>query len=165
MAPPRRRPLLPRSAPRAAARPPAPALAEELGTLVGRTRRLLRAEAERRVAARGESLVAWQLLKHLVRSGPATQVELAQAIAQDPAGISRLLEPLEEAGAVRRVRDPVDRRRLVASATARGRKRFLAVTPSVVEGFERLLETLEAAEVLELRRILRKLLGDAAGPS
>lgn len=137
-------------------------LAEELASLVGRSHRALRAAAERRLSVRGETVLAWHLLKVLMRCGPATQVELAAATAQDPASISRALEELESERAVRRTRDPSDRRRLVAAISPRGLRRYRSMTPAVMEGIEERLATLPPPARLELRRLLRQLLGDPA---
>src|SRR5690349_240624 len=104
---------------------PQPALADEIARGIVRVKKRLIAEADRRLAERGEGVLQFQVLSALRRSGPCAQNELAESIGQHPTGISRLLEELEQAGLVRRARNRLDRRKLVVAPTARGRS-FLA---------------------------------------
>lgn len=148
--------------PSEAAEPSAPStgLYEEVGSLIGRTRRKVRGVLLARLGA--EALDTWLLLKRLVRVGPATQRDLADATAQHPAAISRALERLEEQGLVRRTSDPQDRRRRVVEPTAAGLARFQALAPVAQAGIEEALARLNAADAQQLKRLLHKLLGDEA---
>jgi len=116
--------------------------------------------ATRRLEARGESMLAWQLLGDLVRSGKRTQVELSQAVAQHPAGVSRLLDELEKGGYVSRSRDPGDRRCVHVMASARGRRRYRAVLAEVMSAVGQALDPLTAAERQQLRGLLRKIVSE-----
>lgn len=100
---------------------PGPALSEEIARDIVRVKRRLIAEADRRLAARGEGVLQFQVLSALRRSGPCAQNELAESVGQHPTGISRLLEELEQAGLVRRSRNRLNRRKQVVAPTARGR--------------------------------------------
>ena len=135
-------------------------MTEELGILIGRTRRVVWMNATRRLEARGESMLAWQLLGDLVRSGKRTQVELSQAVAQHPAGVSRLLDELEKGGYVSRSRDPGDRRCVHVMASARGRRRYRAVLAEVMSAVGQALDPLTAAERQQLRGLLRKIVSE-----
>lgn len=137
---------------------PAAGLYEEVGSLIGRTRRKVRGVLLARMGA--EALDTWLLLKRLVRLGPATQRELADATAQHPAAISRALERLEEQGLVGRTSDPEDRRRRVVEPTAAGLARFQALAPTAQAGIEEALARLQTSDAQQLKRLLRKLLGD-----
>jgi DNA-binding MarR family transcriptional regulator len=132
-------------------------LAEELGMLIAKTRRMVWANATRRLEEAGESMLAWQVLAHLMRAGRQTQTEVAAALAQHPAGVSRLLDELEKQGYVARRRDRVDRRRVHVEATAGGRRRFRSILPEVVRGVEQVLEPLSEPDKRVLRRLLRKV--------
>jgi len=135
-------------------------LVEELGMLIGRTRRVVWTNAARRLETAGETVLAWQLLSHLVREGKSTQSELAAGVAQHPAGVSRLLEDLEKQGYVLRRRDSKDRRRVYVEASARGKRRFQEGLPEIVAAVDQALEPLSESE----RRVLRDLLRKMAGP-
>lgn len=137
-----------------------PSLIEELGTLIGRTRRVVWTNAARQLEASGETVLAWQLLSHLVREGKSTQSAAAAAVGQHPAGVSRLLDDLEKQGFVLRKRDPQDRRRMYVEASARGKRRFQESLPAIVAAVGQALEPLGESE----RRLLRDLLRKVAGP-
>lgn len=135
-------------------------LTEELGMLIARTRRMVWTNATRRLEARGESMLAWQLLGDLVRSGKRTQVELSEAVAQHPAGVSRLLDELEKGGYVMRSRDPGDRRCVHVMASTRGKRRYRAVLAEVMSAVDQALEPLSKAERQKLRDLLHKVVSE-----
>jgi MarR family transcriptional regulator for hemolysin len=128
--------------------------------LIGRTRRVVWANAARRLETAGETVLAWQLLSHLVREGKSTQSELAAGIGQHAAGVSRLLDDLEKQGYVLRRRDPKDRRRVHVEASARGKRRFQEGLPELVAAVDQALGPLNESE----RRVLRDLLRKVTGP-
>ena len=130
---------------------------EELGLLIGRTRRIVWTHAARRLEGSGETVLAWQLLSQLVREGKSTQTALAAAVAQHPAGVSRLLDDLEKQGYVVRRRDPHDRRRMYVEASARGKRRFQEGLPEIVAAVDQAFEPLSESERRLLRDLLRKV--------
>ncbi len=132
-------------------------LAEELGMLITKARRMVWTNATRRLDESGESMLAWQVLAFLVRTGKRNQTEVSVALAQHPAGVSRLLDDLEKQGYVARTRDVVDRRRVCVDATARGRRQYRSILPEVLLGVERALDPLSDAERRTLREILLKV--------
>jgi MarR family transcriptional regulator, lower aerobic nicotinate degradation pathway regulator len=141
-------------------------LSEELGTLMGRARRRFWRMAAPRLEAEGTSLVVWQVLCHLARAGRSTQSELSTAVAQHAAGISRLLEELEDQRIVKRDRDTLDRRRVYVRLTRTGKAHFDKLVPIIREMAEHCFEPLGDDERQMLRALLRKLVGDdAASPS
>jgi DNA-binding MarR family transcriptional regulator len=132
-------------------------LVEELGLLIGRTRRVVWTNAARRLEPFGETVLAWQLLSHLVRDGKCSQATLAAAVGQHPAGVSRLLDDLEKQGFVVRRRDPRDRRRIFVEASARGKRRFEERRPQIVAAVDQALEPLTESDRRLLRDLLRKV--------
>lgn len=136
-------------------------LTEELGMLIAQTRRKVWTTASRRLEEAGESYLPWKLLAHLARSGQLTQSELAVLTAQHPAGVSRLLDDLEKQGYVSRNRDPSDRRRVYVGLSARGKRRFEARLPHVIEAVDHALEPLSEPERRLLRDLLRKVVAKA----
>lgn len=137
---------------------PAPSLAEEIASGISRVRRRLVAEADRRLAQRGEGVLAFQVLSTLHRCGPSAQNELAQSIGQHPTGMSRLLDELEQARLVRRTRDRSDRRKIVVEPTARGRAFVQQGRPLVDAAVEEVLAPLARAERRTLRDLLWRML-------
>lgn len=132
-------------------------VASELGILLGKARRMTFSAAGHKLEAIGESVHAWQLLNHLRRLGSATQRELATSAAQHPAGVSRLLDELEDQGRVVRRRSRQDRRKLVVELTAKGRANLAAMQPEVERGVEEVVSKLDASEQRALRDLLLKL--------
>jgi len=137
---------------------PAASLSEEIASGVVRVRKLMMAEADRRLAERGETVVTWQVLSALQRCGPSAQNELAQNIGQHPTGMSRLLEELEQAGLVRRTRNRSDRRKILVEPTARGRAFLEQGRPLVDAAVEEVLAPLGRAERHTLRDLLWRML-------
>jgi DNA-binding MarR family transcriptional regulator len=73
---------------------------------------------------------------HVLTGGPLTQRELAAAVQVEDQTMSRTVERLERSGYVERHRDADDRRRLVVSLTADGRRTCLRASDlTVAEGF------------------------------
>jgi MarR family 2-MHQ and catechol resistance regulon transcriptional repressor len=128
-----------------------------VGRLLFRARRALWSAAAGRLEARGESVLAWQLLNQLQRCGPGTQREIAERAAQHPTGVSRLLEQLERGGFVRRRRDAADRRKVRVEITAHGVLRLEESRPEVLTAVDEVLRPLSLAERHALRALLGKL--------
>ncbi len=135
-------------------------LAEEIHRLVGRTRRRLWLATSRCLEDRGESPFRWHVVCYLVRNGPTTQRDLAYATAQHPAGISRLVEELQESGLVEREHDEADRRKLMVRVTPKGKAWFESLAEAVNAAALDAMSKLTQAERLELRAHLKKLLGE-----
>jgi DNA-binding MarR family transcriptional regulator len=132
-------------------------LLQDIGRLIPRVRRSIWAGATHRLEARGETMLAWQVLGGVRRTGPSTQRELAEAVSQHPAGVCRLLDDLEKRGLVTRTRDTGDRRRMIVRVTAAGRRRWQTLLPEVVRSVEKTVSPLSDAERRSLRDLLRKV--------
>lgn len=137
---------------------PAASLSEEIASGIVRVRRRLVTEADRRLAQRGETVLAWQVLSALHRCGRSAQNELAEHIGQHPTGMSRLLDELEQARLVRRTRDRSDRRKLLVEPTARGRSFVQRGRPLIDSAVEEVLAPLARAERRTLRDLLWRML-------
>src|SRR5205085_4899653 len=117
-------------------------LAAEIGSLLARSRRQVFQKARRRLEGLGESIFEWRLLAYLHDDGPAIQAELADATAQHPASISRLLDEMEEKGLVVRRRDTADRRRVLVEVAAAGEAKYDALFDEAVSVIEESLAPL-----------------------
>jgi DNA-binding MarR family transcriptional regulator len=130
-------------------------VAEGVGMLIVRCRRLLWSAAARRLDQVGESMHLYRLLSELARHGPAPQRDLAEATAQHAAAISRMVDELEDAGLIRRRRGNQDRRQIIVAITAAGRRRYEAARPAVNAAIEEVMAPL----AIHQRRHLADLLG------
>ncbi|HEX4517355.1 MAG TPA: MarR family transcriptional regulator [Polyangiaceae bacterium] len=135
-------------------------LAEEIHRLVGRTRRRLWLATSRRLEDHGESPFRWHVVCYLVRNGATTQAELAYATAQHPAGVSRLVEELQEHGLVTREQDAADRRKVLVTVTSKGKAWFQSHAPAVNAAALEAMSHLSQSERSELRALLKKLLDE-----
>jgi DNA-binding MarR family transcriptional regulator len=140
-----------------ASRTPRPSREEELGQLIGRTRRAMWRAVSRSLEPEGHSIFVWQILSNLVRNGPSTQRDLAESVGQHPAGISRLVDALVDDALVRTRRCTEDRRRVYVEITPRGRSRFRKMRPVVVGAIGGVVGSLTAPERDQLKVLLTKL--------
>src|SRR5687768_13433488 len=87
-----------------------------------------------------------------------SQKDLSELFMMDASDTGALVQDLVAAGYVERQKSPADRRRLELVVTAAG-EAWLAVRDSQADAFEaQFLAQLTAAERIELRRLLHKLL-------
>ena len=80
-------------------------------------------------------------LELLIDTGAATAGKLSDVMGLTTGAVTRVIDRLEQAGYVRRVTDPADRRRVV-----------IEVVPEQVATIESLLESLERAAAAEVDR-------------
>jgi DNA-binding MarR family transcriptional regulator len=83
---------------------------ETLPFEIGETAHALRRAFDRRAAGMGATRAQWKVLFRLNRTPGLRQVELAEMMDIEPITLCRIVDRLEEAGLVERVRDPADRR-------------------------------------------------------
>jgi DNA-binding MarR family transcriptional regulator len=102
------------------------------------------------------------LIAHLVDVGPARAAALADRFATDKAEISRQLSHLESLGLVRRSPDAADRRAHVVTATAEGRRRYLAARQVRRGRVSDVLEHWSARDVRLLADLLTRFNGESA---
>jgi DNA-binding MarR family transcriptional regulator len=148
---------------RAMSPPGEDALSTQLALLITRSRRVTRAAISRGLETNGFSMQAWVAVAHLCRFGPLAQRDLADAVGQHPAGVSRLVDDLERRRLVRRKRDDQDRRLARVEVTAKGRAMYDAGRPHVVESLTEALQSLSVREQEDLRDLLTKLVS-SEGP-
>jgi DNA-binding MarR family transcriptional regulator len=100
----------------------------------------------------------------LLRDGPQNQKDMCVAMHLDPNNCVLLLNDMEAAGHIRRVRDPEDRRRHIVELTPAGKK-ALAHAEHAMEGLEEeVLGALSPDERAQLRELLaRAVTGAPAG--
>jgi DNA-binding MarR family transcriptional regulator len=97
----------------------------------------------------------------LLRDGAQTQKDMCHAMHLDPNNCVLLLNDMEAAGHVRRVRDPEDRRRHIVELTPAGKK-ALAHAERAMEDLEgEVLGRLSPEERAQLRELLERAISGA----
>lgn len=88
-----------------------------------------------------------------------TQQELAERSMIDPSSMVAVVDELEEMGYAKRQAHPGDRRKHAVHLTAKGTRMLERAQEVAIAMTKDLLAPLDADEVKELRRLLRKLAG------
>jgi DNA-binding MarR family transcriptional regulator len=127
----------------------------ELGSMVLLTRlsRLVYKAASE--DALGMKLKAYVTLTTL-RNGPMPQQELCISMHLDPNNCVLLLNEMEAAGHVLRLRDPADRRRHIVEMTGEGRRAVTRADEALNEVEGQVLGNLSAEERATLRALLNR---------
>jgi DNA-binding MarR family transcriptional regulator len=106
------------------------------------------------------SLGQFDILATLRRQpdGRLTPTQLMQSVMLSSGGMTNRLDRLEEAGWVRRQADPDDRRGVVVGLTRKGRSLIDAATEARFAEAQNSLPPLDANEMGQMKRLLRKWL-------
>lgn len=121
---------------------------EPLDRLLVRTGLALQRFTRRAAAAHGLSATALDVLAALVELDELSHRDLAGHLRLAPATLTPVLDTLEAAGALTRVRDGVDRRVVRVSITPAGRERYAVVAAGVAEAVAGLPEPQPDQEAL-----------------
>jgi DNA-binding MarR family transcriptional regulator len=125
-----------------------------LSSEVARRGRRLVAEALEREGVRRQHFT---VLTSLSEQGAASQAALGRRLWIDRSDLHAILNELEGAGLVARVRDEQDRRRNVVTLTPAGRAALKRLDKTIDAAQSALLEPLSASERRELQRLLELL--------
>lgn len=101
------------------------------------------------------------VLEAVLHKGPLTHHELRRKVLTSAGNLSDVVDKLAARGWVERVRDAADRRLVRVGLTSDGRRLIEHVFPLHAADIARAMAGLDAAELAELDRLLRKL-GHAA---
>jgi DNA-binding MarR family transcriptional regulator len=107
----------------------------------------------------GMPLRHYVALSYIAEQEGMAQQSLAEILMMDANNLVLLLNELEDAGLVRRVRDPVDRRRHLVQITDDGMAHFDRAREARTVVEDEVLRSLTAAERDDLHRLLAKALG------
>lgn len=113
-----------------------------------------------RLSAHGISLTDYQVLRQLSRAPDATlrRIDLAEAVGLSASGVTRLLNPMEKIGLVKKQNAPRDARVSLVALTRAGRRVFEEADSTVADSAESLLAALETEQREALARIVGILL-------
>jgi DNA-binding MarR family transcriptional regulator len=132
--------------------------------VLSRVSRLARhLDRARRAAFAGRSLEPWEfdVLSALRRQGPPYQLSpggLLRTTLVTSGTMTNRIDRLEQAGLVRRMPDPQDKRGVLVTLTAAGRSRADAALAALLSDERLLLEGLDASQRHTLASLLRVLL-------
>jgi DNA-binding MarR family transcriptional regulator len=135
---------------------------QSVGALVGRARKALVEEFGRELAPLGLNTAQALVLVLLAQVGTGTAAGLCRELAHDPGAMTRIIDKLESAGIVRRVRRERDRRAADLELTREGRAMHAQVRRVQVAVLNRMLRGFSRAEARTLERLLRRLVDNAA---
>jgi MarR family 2-MHQ and catechol resistance regulon transcriptional repressor len=97
------------------------------------------------------------VLESLLHLGPLSQSDICQKILRGGSNVTTVVDNLERAELVRRVRDESDRRVQVVHLTEKGRELISRAFPVHAGRISRLMAVLTEEEQRELGRLCRKL--------
>ncbi|HXZ50822.1 MAG TPA: MarR family transcriptional regulator [Burkholderiales bacterium] len=131
---------------------------ESLGYLLTMVRRRLLDLVEPEFAALGLTPVQAIILMGLDAGVAGTAADLCKTMQHDPGAMTRVLDQLEQAGLLRRVRLAGDRRAQKLELTAAGRKALPAIKAAAVHGSNRMLSGFSRSDAQQLIGYLKRLL-------
>ncbi|MEM9930450.1 MAG: MarR family transcriptional regulator [Bacteroidota bacterium] len=132
---------------------------DNVGTLLDRTTRLLKAHFQRafRDAQIDITPEQWVVLDHLYKAGASSQTDLANGTFKDAPTVSRIIDKLAGKKLAERKRFPNDRRRYQVDLTARGREVHELLLPRVEQLRVLTWSGLTQSDYDELTRILDQI--------
>lgn len=135
---------------------------DNVGTLLDRTTRLLKAQFQRvfRDADIDITPEQWVLLDRLYKEGASSQTDLANGTFKDAPTVSRIIDKLADKELAIRKRFPGDRRRYQVDLTDKGRAAHEKLFPRVAELRVQMWTGLEANDYEELTRVLETIRGN-----
>ena len=118
-------------------------------------------QAKRSLDGHGITWRDWQVLTNLMLGGetPRSPGELASTLMVTTGAMTNVLDRLEEAGLIRRVRNPADRRSVIVEATDAGVALWYTAVNELGGQEAGIVSVLTTAEQRQLNTLLRKLLG------
>jgi len=136
---------------------------DAVGALVGRARKALAREFDRELAELGLNTAQALVIVLLAEGTTCTAADIGRELAHDPGAMTRMVDKLEDAGCVRRVPRPRDRRATDLELTAAGRRLHGEVRRVQVAVLNRMLRGFSRTEARTLERLLKRVLENANG--
>lgn len=130
---------------------------ETLPFEIGETAHALRKAFDRLAVGLGVTRAQWKVLFKLTRTPGLRQVELADMLDLEPITLCRIVDRLEEAGLVERVRDPEDRRAWRLHVTVRAQPLIEKLRAIGADLVGQAFENIDPAEVEVTRRVLERV--------
>jgi DNA-binding MarR family transcriptional regulator len=135
-----------------------PALAENLGYLLGQAHLVHRQTAQGEFSSLGLRPKEFGSLSVLVSEGAMSQRRLGERTGLDRTTMVAVADGLERKGFAERQRNAADRRAYVLRPTAKGRRVLKRATAAAARAEEQFLAAIPAAERPRLKKLLRQLI-------
>jgi DNA-binding MarR family transcriptional regulator len=135
---------------------------ETLPFEIGETAHALRKAFDRLAVGLGVTRAQWKVLFKLTRTPGLRQVELADMLDLEPITLCRIVDRLEEAGLVERVRDPEDRRAWRLHVTAKAQPLIEKLQAVGVKLVDHAFGGIDPADIEIARRVLAQARENAA---
>ena len=130
---------------------------ETLPFEIGETAHSLRKAFDRLAVGLGVTRAQWQVLFKLTRTPGLRQVELADMLDLEPITLCRIVDRLEEAGHVERVRDPADRRAWRLQVTEKAQPLMEKLTAVGAELVDEAFAGIDPQEIEITRNVLARV--------
>jgi DNA-binding MarR family transcriptional regulator len=134
---------------------------EGIGYLVTRVRRRALDLIEPEISALGLTVVQAIVILGTGGRSTATAADFCRNMQYDPGAMTRVIDHLERAGYLRRVKHASDRRAQALELTDSGRKILVPIKTAFVGAMNRMLRGFTRAEAVQLTGYLKRLAGDA----
>jgi len=135
---------------------------ETLPFEIGETAHALRKAFDRLAVGLGVTRAQWKVLFKLTRTPGLRQVELADMLDLEPITLCRIVDRLEEAGWVERVRDPEDRRAWRLHVTAQAQPLIEKLQAVGAQLVDRAFSGIDPNDIEIARRVLADVRENAA---
>ena len=135
---------------------------DAVGARVALARKAIREEFEREMQPLGLSAQQAFVIILLGEDRGETAADMCRTLAHDAGAMTRLIDKLEAAGLVRRLRGSRDRRSAHLELTKAGRAMYGQVMRVQVEVLNRMLRGFSQSDVRTLEKLLQRLLDNAA---
>jgi len=132
---------------------------------IGETAHALRRAFDRRASQLGVTRAQWRVLVKLGRNPGIRQVELADMLDIEPITLSRIVDRLQAAGRVERLRAPSDRRAWRLELTAKSKPLVEKLRALASDLSAEAFAGLDERELTEIRRNLTRVRGNVAAAS
>ena len=130
---------------------------ETLPFEIGETAHALRKAFDRLAVGLGVTRAQWKVLFKLTRTPGLRQVELADMLDLEPITLCRIVDRLEEAALVERVRDPSDRRAWRLQVTAKAQPLMEKLTAVGAELVDEAFAGIDPQEIEITRNVLARV--------
>jgi DNA-binding MarR family transcriptional regulator len=134
---------------------------DAVGARVALARKAIREEFDREMEPLGLSAQQAFVIILLGEDRGETAADMCRTLAHDAGAMTRLIDKLEAAGLVRRMRGSRDRRSAHLELTRSGRAMYGQVMRVQVDVLNRMLRGFSPSEVRTLERLLQRLLDNA----
>lgn len=142
-----------------------PAVQEALQAYIKlmRASRAVLNRVEKLLSPEGLTITQLGVLDAIFHKGPLTHRELGRKVLSSAGNMTDVVDKLEARRLVRRIRDPLDRRRVTVELTVEGRSLISELFPRHALDIARAMDGLTVAELRDLSSLLRRLGHAAAG--